>query len=198
MEVHTATLDELEHGLTDEVLSGTDVLTWWGHDLHDQANDEVVEKVYRRVVGDGMGLILLHSSHCFTIFKRLLGTTGNLKWRVRDDSQRIWVIEPGYPIAEGLDEYIELREERYGARFDIPRPETLVLISWSSGGEVFRSGCCYTPGRGKVFYFRPGHDEHPTYHNPQIRRVIANVVRWAALTKGPKPWVGAWPPPESS
>jgi trehalose utilization protein len=194
MEARAATLDEPEHGLTDEVLSGSDVPTWWEHDLHDQADDEIVEKVYGRVVGDRMGLILLHPSHCSTIFKRLLGTTGNLKWRTGDDTERIWVIEPGHPVAEGPDEYIDLPEEMPGERFDVPKPETLVFISWFSGGGVFRSGYSYTRARGKVFYFRPGHGEHPIYHNPEIQRVIANAVRWAAPTKGPAPWVGAWPP----
>jgi hypothetical protein len=32
--VHTATFDQPEHGLTEDVLTTTDVLTWWGHVGH--------------------------------------------------------------------------------------------------------------------------------------------------------------------
>ena len=190
LEVRTATLDEPEHGLTDEVLASTDVLTWWGHMAHGEVRDEVVAKVQARVL-DGMGLIVLHSGHFSKIFKRLMGTSCDLKWREANDHERIWVVEPGHPIAAGLGETIELgEEEMYGERFDIPAPETLVFVSWFSGGEIFRSGCCYTRGRGKIFYFRPGHESYPTYFNPEVRRVIANAVVWAAPTSGPKPVFG--------
>ena len=186
----TATIDEPEHGLTDEVLAATDVLTWWGHMAHDEVSDRVVDRVQHRV-RDGMGLIVLHSGHFSKIFKRLMGTTCDLKWREAGEKERIWVIEPGHPIAEGLGETIEIaHEEMYGERFDIPAPETLVFVSWFQGGEVFRSGCCYTRGRGKIFYFRPGHETYPTYHHPEVQRVIANAARWAAPSAGPKPVFG--------
>jgi trehalose utilization protein len=188
--LRTATLYEPEHGLTDAVLASTDVMLWWGHMAHGQVQDEIVAKVQARVL-DGMGLIVLHSGHFSKIFKRLMGTSCDLKWREADDNERIWVLEPGHPIAEGLGETIELAdEEMYGERFDIPAPETLVFVSWFKGGEIFRSGCCYTRGRGKIFYFRPGHESYPTYYNPEIRRVIANAARWAAPTAGPKPVFG--------
>lgn len=194
--VRTATLDEREHGLTDAVLADTDVLTWWGHAAHDLVHDEIVAKVHARVL-DGMGLIVLHSGHFSKIFKRLMGTTCELKWREANDHERIWVVEPGHPIAAGLDECIELGpEEMYGERFDIPAPEALVFLSWFSGGEVFRSGCCYTRGRGKIFYFRPGHESFPTYFNPDVRRVIANAVQWAAPSAGPAPVFGNVAPRE--
>ena len=188
--VRTATLDEPDHGLTEAVLAETDVLTWWGHMAHGEVSDAVVDRVQARVL-DGMGLIVLHSGHFSKIFRRLMGTTCDLKWREADDNERIWVLEPGHPIAAGLGETIELEEEEmYGERFDIPAPETLVFMSWFSGGEVFRSGCCYTRGRGKIFYFRPGHESYPTYFNPEIRLVIANAARWAAPAGGPKPLFG--------
>ncbi|HEX7734715.1 MAG TPA: ThuA domain-containing protein [Ktedonobacteraceae bacterium] len=180
IEVRTATLDEPEHGLTREVLQQTDVLIWWGHMAHGEVADEIVERVQQRVLA-GMGLIVLHSGHFSKIFKRLMGTTCDLKWREGNDHERLWVVQPGHPIAAGLGEYFELEhEEMYGEHFDIPQPETLVLVSWFSGGEVFRSGCCYTRGQGKIFYFRPGHEAFPTYRHPQVQRVIANAVRWAA------------------
>ena len=183
-QVRTATLDEPEHGLTEAVLDETDVLTWWGHRAHREVSDEIVDRVHARVL-DGMGLIVLHSGHFSKIFMKLMGTTCDLKWRETNDKERLWVVAPGHPITEGLGEYIELEhEEMYGEHFDIPAPETLVFVSWFTGGEVFRSGCCYQRGRGKIFYFRPGHETIPTYHNPEVQRVIANGVRWAAPTPG--------------
>ena len=188
LEVRTATLDEPEHGLTEEILDATDVLLWWGHTAHEEVADEVVERVHERVLA-GMGLIVLHSGHFSKIFRRLMGTSCDLKWR-HDDHERIWVVAPGHPVAEGLGEYIELEEEMYGEPFDVPPPEKLVFVSWSGGGEVFRSGCCYSRGRGRIFYFRPGHETNASYHNPDVRRVIRNAVRWAAPTPGQAPVYG--------
>jgi trehalose utilization protein len=186
MQVRTATLDEPEHGLTADVLAGTDVLIWWGHMAHGEVKDEIVDRVQKRVLS-GMGLIALHSAHYSKIFKRLMGTSCSLKWREAGEKERLWIVEPGHPIAEGLPEYFEIpHTEMYGERFDIPAPDTLVLISWFKGGEVFRSGCCYNRGQGKVFYFRPGHETFPIYYQPEVLRVISNAVRWAAPIAGPK------------
>lgn len=175
----TATLDEPEHGLTDDVLKSTDVLVWWGHIAHGEVKDEVVKRVQQQVLS-GMGLVVLHSGHYSKIFKTLMGTNCSLKWREADEKERFWVVEPSHPIAEGLGEYFELPyEEMYGERFDIPAPDQLVFISWFEGGEVFRSGCCWQRGHGRIFYFRPGHETYPTYHNETVIRVIANACRWA-------------------
>lgn len=179
VDVKTATLDEAEHGLTGQVLNETDVLIWWGHLAHDEVSDDVVAKVHQRVL-DGMGLIVLHSGHFSKIFRTLMGTSCDLKWREADDRERMWVIDQSHPIAEGIGEYIELeKEEMYGEHFDIPSPDELLFVSWFEGGEVFRSGCTYKRGRGKVFYFQPGHETYPTYHNTEIQRVLLNAVRWA-------------------
>jgi trehalose utilization protein len=182
LEVRTATLAEPEHGLTQAVLDGTDVLTWWAHMAHKDVDDAVVERVHKRVL-DGMGLIVLHSGHFSKIFKKLMGTGCDLKWREIGEKERLWVVSPGHPIADGLPEMFELPEtEMYGEHFDIPQPDELVLVSWFAGGEVFRSGCCWHRGRGKVFYFRPGHETFRIYYDATIRKVIANGVRWAAPT----------------
>ncbi|MCK9862193.1 ThuA domain-containing protein [Paenibacillus sp. ATY16] len=185
LEVGTATLDEPEHGLTDDVLNNTDVLIWWGHLAHHEVRDDIAEKVRDRVL-QGMGLIVLHSGHASKVFEKLLGTkTGALKWRDDGEKERLWVIEHGHPIADGLGEYIEIpKEEMYGERFEIPAPDELVFISWFEGGEVFRSGCCYRRGKGKLFYFRPGHETFPIYHQPEILHVIKNAVNWAAPIHG--------------
>lgn len=179
MEVRLATLREEEHGLTEEVLQQTDVLLWWGHRAHHEVDDQVVDRVQRRVL-EGMGLIVLHSGHYSKIFKRLMGTTCSLRWREAGEKERVWVIEPGHPIAQGLDHYFEIpHTEMYGERFDIPEPDTLVFVGWYAGGEVFRSGCCYQRGFGKVFYFAPGHETYPIYHQKEVQQVITNAVRWA-------------------
>ena len=179
-DVRTATLDQPEHGLPQDVLDSTDILTWWGHMAHDKVSDEVVERVHKRVL-DGMGLIVLHSGHLSKIFRRLMGTGCDLKWRETNDRERLWVVTPGHPIAQGLGEYIQLeREEMYGEFFDIPAPDDLVFISSFSGGEVFRSGCGFRRGRGRIFYFSPGHETYPIYHHPDVQRVIANAVAWTA------------------
>lgn len=180
--VRTATLDEPEHGLTDAVLADTGVLIWWGHMAHAEVKDEVVAKVQRRVL-EGMGLIVLHSGHYAKIFRALMGSTCSLKWRESTDKERLWNIMPSHPIAAGLGEYFEIpAEEMYGEPFGIPTPDELIFISWFTGGEVFRSGATWRRGHGKVFYFRPGHETYPTYHHPQVQRVITNAVNWAAPT----------------
>lgn len=183
-QVRLATLDEPEHGLTETVLAETDVLLWWGHTAHQEVEERIVERVQRRVL-DGMGLIVLHSGHHSKIFKRLMGTTADLKWRESNDRERLWVVAHGHPIVEGLGDYFEIEhEEMYGEPFDIPPPETLIFISWFTGGEVFRSGGCYTRGRGRIFYFRPGHETLPTYYQPEVQRVIVNATTWAAPVAG--------------
>jgi trehalose utilization protein len=180
MAVRTATLDEPEHGLTAEVLAETDVLTWWGHMAHDAVSDAVVDAVQARVL-NGMGLIVLHSGHLSKIFRLLMGTACSLIWREIGEKERVWVVSPGHPIVEGLGPYFEIPQaEMYGEFFDIPQPDNQVFISWYQGGEVFRSGCCFYRGRGKIFYFSPGHESFPIYYQPEVRHVIGNAVRWAA------------------
>lgn len=196
LEVRTATLDEPEHGLTDDILENTDVLFWWGHLAHGEVEDAVMQKVYQRVL-NGMGFVALHSAHFSKPFRKLMGTSCDLKWREANDRERLWVVAPGHPIAAGLNEQIVLdAEEMYGEHFDIPQPDELVFVSWFSGGEVFRSGACYRRGAGRVFYFRPGHETYPTYHHPDIQRVLVNAAGWAAPTGGAKPVYGNTKPLE--
>ena len=183
-DTRTATLEEPDHGLTDRVLDDTDVLLWWGHAAHDQVRDEIVERVAQRVL-DGTGLLVLHSGHGSKLFRRLLGTRCDLTWREADERERLWVVDPGHPIADGLDDSIVIDEaEMYGEPFGVPEPDRLVFTSWFAGGEVFRSGCCYRRGRGRIFYFRPGHETYPIYHREDVQRVLDNAVRWAAPTEG--------------
>ncbi|CAN7619003.1 ThuA domain-containing protein [Paenibacillus sp. LjRoot56] len=179
-EISCATFNEPEHGLTQEKLDLTDVLIYWGHVEHKGFQDIVVDRICKRV-HEGMGLIVLHSGHHSKLFRKLMGTSCDLLWREADEKERLWVMDPSHPIVEGIGPYIDLEEEEmYGEHFDIPTPEELILVSWFQGGEVFRSGCTYRRGQGKIFYFRPGHETYPTYHNKDVQRVIANAVKWTA------------------
>ena len=178
LEVRTATLDQPEHGLTEAVLDSTDVLVWWGHMAHGDVSDEIVERAKRRVL-EGMGLIVLHSGHYAKIFKALMGTTCSLKWREANDKERVWNLIPAHPIAQGIGEYFEIAaEEMYGEPFGIPAPDELIFISWFSGGEVFRSGCTWYRGNGRIFYFRPGHETYPVFHQEETLKIVANAALW--------------------
>ena len=180
LEVQTATLQEPEHGLTSKGLAQTDVLFWWGHAAHREVQDEIVERVVRRV-WEGMGLVVLHSAHYSKVFQRLMGTSCSLTWREAGERERLWVCNPGHPIARGIDRFIELENtEMYGEPFAIPTPDEVVFLSWFEGGEVFRSGCTWKRGNGNIFYFRPGHETYPIYFHPTIRQVLRNAAHWAA------------------
>ncbi len=175
----TVTLQDAEHGLSEAKLATTDVLIWWGHKDHGAVADEVVERVARHVF-EGMGLIILHSGHFSKIFKRLMGSPCALTWREAGERERLWVVNPGHPIAKGLGPFFELEnEEMYGEPFSVPEPLETVFISWFQGGEVFRSGLTYRRGAGNLFYFRPGHETYPTYHDATVAQILRNAVNWA-------------------
>lgn len=180
--VRTVTLDDPECGLTQEVLDDTDVLLWWGHMAHHEVPDEVAQRV-RDAVHSGMGAIFLHSGHHSKPFRLLMGTPCNLTWREDGDYELVWVVNPAHPIAQGIGRFIKLEEvETYGEPFSIPEPDELVFIGCYEGGEVFRSGCCWQRGNGRVFYFQPGHETYPIYHQPEIIKVIKNAIHWAKPT----------------
>ena len=166
--VHTAHLDEPEHGLSDERLKQTDVLTWWGHLAHDDLQDLIAERVYHRV-HEGMGLIVLHSGHYSKIFKKLMGTTCNLKWREADDSEVLWVTRPGHPIVRGIDDHFVLpREEMYGEYFDIPEPQETVLIS------------SFTAVRTPIYYRgREGLKKHFSEAILSLKSLEVDIAFWA-------------------
>lgn len=179
----TATLQDPEHGLTEARLAETDVLLWWGHAAHGDVDDAIVTRVVE-AVWSGMGLIVLHSGHFSKVFKALMGTACNLTWREAGERERLWITSPNHPIVAGLPPYFELeQEEMYGEPFGVPEPLETVFVSWFQGGEVFRSGLTYRRGAGNIFYFQPGHETYPTYHDANIRKVLKNAVHWAHNTQ---------------
>ncbi|MGE5272724.1 MAG: ThuA domain-containing protein [Verrucomicrobiota bacterium] len=181
--VATATLDEPGHGLAE--LDATDVLVWWGHLGHELVPDGKAELVRQRVLG-GMGFVVLHSGHLSKPFVRLMGTSCHLRWREADDRELVWTVSPSHPIVDGVPPVFSIpKQETYGEYFDIPQPDELVFISSFTGGEVFRSGCCFRRGRGRIFYFSPGHETYPVYRQAEVQRVIANAVLWASGSEQP-------------
>lgn len=183
LEITMTNIFEPEYGLPDELLERTDVLVWWSHVLQETIPDSLAMKIVQRVQ-KGMGFVPLHSAHKSKPFMYLLGTSGCLKWR-EGDFCRVWTAMPSHPIAQGIPEYIELKEEEmYGEPFDIPRPDDNIFISWYRGGELFRSGCTWTRGYGRIFYFQPGHETSPNYHNEYIQKIIDQGIHWTA----PRVW----------
>lgn len=177
--IRTATLEEPEHGMTEEVLQNTDVLIWWGHAAHDKVDDKIVDRIQQNV-WDGMGIIALHSAHMSKIFCRLNGTSGKLHWREVGEKERLWIVNPAHPIASGVPEHFDLPyEEMYGEPFMVAEDAKIIMMSWFEGGEVFRSGFTLQRGNGKMFYFRPGHETFPSFHDANVIRVIDNAIRWA-------------------
>ena len=182
IQIKCTTLEDDECKITKEMLDETDVLIWWGHVRHKLVPDEVAALV-RDAVLSGMGAIFLHSGHHSKPFKTLMGTSANLCWRESGDSELVWVVEPSHPITRGINRYFKLdAEETYGEPFVIPTPDKLLLLANFSGGEVFRAGCLFERGNGKIFYFQPGHETFPTYYNPDVQTVIKNAVRYLAPT----------------
>ena len=180
LNVRLAALHDPDQGLPDEVLDNTDVLLWWGHICHGEVDDALVERIRRRVYVGGMGFIALHSGHHSKPFRAIVGTTGNLMWGA-NQKEIMWNIMPSHPIAAGVPKYFILDEEElYCEPFQIPTPDELVFTSWYEQGYVFRSGCVWRRGAGKVVYFQPGHETCPSYYNEYVQRIIKNAVYWAA------------------
>ncbi len=188
--VSTATFQDPQHGCPPARLADTDVLLWWGHVAHDDVNDAVVDELHSAVLS-GMGLIVLHSGHLSKLFRRLLGTTCTLRVREATDRELVWTVAPSHPISAGVPHPLIIQsDEMYGEFFDVPEPEKLIFLSTFSGGEVIRSGMCWTRGRGRIFYFSPGHETHPVYHHPDVQKILANAVRWCSSRRPREPLQG--------
>ncbi len=194
LQITKVCLDDPEQGLPDELLNNTDVLVWWGYEHHDEVRDELVEKIKNRVLFYGMGFIALHSSHHSKVFQSLVGCSGDLTWG-RLYNEVMWNMLPSHPIAKGIPQkFLLSQEELYAEPFHIPKPDEVVFAGWYECGYMFRSGCCYYRGLGKVFYFQPGHEYCPSFHNEYVQKIIDNAIHWAAPADVviDKPYEGFW------
>ena len=180
-EVRRARLDEPSAGLADADLDATDVLIWWGRLRHADLPDDRAVAIADRVRAGKLGFVALHASCGSKPFVNLMGTSCEPGgWRDNGRPERVTIAAPDHEIARGVAPFTIPRTSMYLEPFQVPSPETVVLVSTFSGGETFRSGLTWTVGQGRVAYFRPGHDAFPVLFHPSVRRVVANAARWAA------------------
>lgn len=179
--VTTAELVDPGDGVPEEVLASTDVLVWWGHLLHGRVTDAAVARIAAQVRDGGMGFVALHSAHMSKPFTTLIGDDGRLGGVALDGGKEtITVRTPDHPVAQGVSDFVIGKEESYDEEFGCGHPDTVVFHSAFENGQQFRSGLAYRIGAGRVFYFRPGHEEYPTLFLPEVKQIIRNAVRWAA------------------
>jgi trehalose utilization protein len=88
---------------------------------------------------------------------------------------------PTHPIAAGIPDTFDIPQtEVYAGPFMVPKPDAMIFQEEWDGGETFTSGCAWEVGKGKVFYFRPGHETYPIYKQEYPLKIVENAVRWAA------------------
>ena len=184
-EVVSCGQDDPDQGLPDHVLERTRVLVWWGHERHDSVDDGLVSRIVRRVREDGMGFIALHSSHFAKANRQLMGTPCSWRAYLHDSvTLTVTVADPMHPIAAGVHDFVIDHHERYSAPYAVPEPGAVVfegVASLKDGGrDASQQGLCWTVGKGRLFYFQPGHETSPVFTDENVRRVVANAVRWAA------------------
>lgn len=187
-EVVTANLSDPDQGLPDELLNRADVLIWWGHQRHDQVQDELVNKIDKRVREDGMGFISLHSSHFAKPNKKLMGTACSWGAYVGDSTTlQVTVKDPKHPIAKGVKAFTIVHNERYSDPYAVPKPDSVVfdgVASLKDGGvDPSQQGFTWQVGKGKFFYFQPGHETNPVFFDENVKKIMINAVKWAAPKK---------------
>ena len=184
-DIVTANLSDPDQGIGEDLLKSTDVLLWWGHKNHGDVKDALVDRIERRVKEDGMGFLSLHSSHFAKPYKRLMGT--RCSWRdyqADGTSVKVIVKGPPHPITKGVKDFELPMIERYSEPFAVPEPEAVPLdgIYRKPNGETEpgRMGLCWTVGKGRVFYFTPGHETYNDFFRDDVRLILRNAVVWAA------------------
>jgi trehalose utilization protein len=187
-EVVTAGLSDSNQGLPDDLLKRTDVLIWWGHIRHAQVKDELVDKIVKRVKEDGMGFIALHSSHFAKPNKKLMDAPCSWKAYLGDSNTlTITIKDPNHPIAKGIGQFTIAHSERYSDPYAVPTPKAIVFEGpytlKNGGSDTSQMGLTWEAGKGKVFYFQPGHETNPVFFDPNIRKIMSNAVEWAAPKK---------------
>lgn len=183
LEVRTASINDPEQGLSDAALKETDVLIWWGHQKHGEVRDDRVAAISRRVRDGELAFIATHSAHFSKPLKAVLGTNCGWKGGYYEDGSAVdlQVTAPRHPIARGLSGFQIPRTERYEGEFEVPKPDVVVFDgTYGANGNHAWQGMVWTVGKGRVFYFQPGHESYPIYFQPEVRQVFRNAVHWCA------------------
>jgi trehalose utilization protein len=185
-DVVVANLSDPDQGLPDALLAKADVLVWWGHKKHGEVKDELVNRIEKRVKEEGMGFIALHSAHFAKPNKRLMGSPCTFKAYVGDNKETvIKVTDADHPLAKGVaKEFTIENAERYSDPYAVPpaaaTPFGGTHIHKDGVKEESTQGYCWTVGKANYFYFQAGHETNPIYFQPEIRKIMANAVIWAA------------------
>ena len=203
-EVVEADIDQPDQGLSDELLKRCDVLIWWGHKKHGKVDNKLADKIVKRVKDDGMGFISLHSAHFAKPNIKLMSvmkTDPELFKKVRPKRVAAWgaykgdsltlkikVLDKKHPIAKGVDEtFTVVHHERYSDPYAVPKAEAIVFSGEATlkngKTDVSQQGFCWTIGKGKMFYFQPGHETNPIFDDKNVQKIMANAVTWAAPKK---------------
>jgi len=185
-DVVVANLSDPDQGISDELLKKTDVLIWWGHKKHGDVKDELTDKIDKRVKEEGMGFIALHSAHFAKPNKKIMGTPCTFAAYVADNKENLMIVSmPEHPICKGVAPTFTIEnDERYSDPYAVPPTNEIPLVGVqvhkNGTRELANMGFCWTIGKGKFFYLQVGHETNPIYFNPEIRKVMANAVLWAA------------------
>ncbi len=179
--VSLARLGDPDSGLSDAALDATDTLIWWGRLRHDDLPDSRAAAIVDRVKAGKLGFVALHGSYASKPFRGLFGPACAPKaWREDGQPEKVEIKTPNHPIARGIAGFTIPKTSMFSEPFAVPEPESVVFLSTWEKGETFRSGLTWTVGKGRVAYFRPGHDAFPIFFHPTIRQILANAALWTA------------------
>ena len=100
-------------------------------------------------------------------------------WRADGKPSLMRSVSMSHPIATGIPSSFKIaKTEMYSEPFHVPEPDTVIFEEYWDAGEWFRSGMVWNIGKGKVFYFRPGHETYPVFKEPIPLKVIENAVSY--------------------
>jgi trehalose utilization protein len=131
-------------------------------------DDPLTPNYHMSTGSDGMPVLEVTYPNCVFPSFRPDGAAGHLR-----------TLLPNHPIAKGVPLAFDVpHTEMYNEPFHVPAPDEVIFEERWDKGERFRSGCIWNVGKGKVFYFRPGHETFDVYLQPVTLKVIANAVQW--------------------
>ena len=181
VEAKVVQLADPDQGVSDADLEWADVLLWWGHKHHGKVTDETIGRIVKAVKEGGMGYFAIHSAHYSRGLIALLEDKCGLGGVGDGGAETVSVVAPDHPIAKGVKDFVIPRVEYFIEPFTVPEPEAVVFRStYEKTDGWFRTGCCWTVGKGRVFYFRPGHETYPIIRQPEVQKCIYNGALWAA------------------